>query len=264
MKTVWFTLFKKELRLGWMAFVIFLILQLLLMALGVFLNFRYGDDGNVAPMVIGVMLTILLLFYVPVYLLFTVIQERKTFHIWMQNPLPGWSMLLAKLSGALVYFIGTTAIVGTYTWVSLMRITEMPQELSLFRITMLAVLILIWSGIGGGITFLFLWMVQRTMRSRIGKWAWIVLIVGIVVYSIIDGKFIESGAFAFLTDWGPIQNVSVLHFVMPDGAPTTLSTDFATADPIGLTVGDIVLDLVKTVIMFILAAWLTDHKLEAS
>lgn len=264
MMSVWFTLFKKELRHGWMAFLIFLILQLLLMALGIFLNIRYGQDAEIWPVIIGVMLSILLLFYVPVYLLFNVIQGRKTFHIWMQNPLPGWSMLLAKLSGAFVYFIGTMIIIGTYTWVSLTRITEMPQELSLFRVTILALLILIWSGIGGGVALLFLWTIQRTMRSRIGKWAWIVLIVGIILYSLIDAKFIESGAFAFLTDWGAIQNVTVLHFVMPHGAPTSMSANFATADPIGLTMGDLVLDLVRTLILFILTAWLTDHKLEAS
>ncbi|MCO7125562.1 hypothetical protein NIE88_07230 [Sporolactobacillus shoreicorticis] len=265
--SIWFALLKKELRLGWMAFMIFLILQLLLMGLGIFLNLRFGSNSDVAPVVIGVMLTVFLLFYVPVYLLFNVIQERKTFHLWMQNPLPAWAMLLAKLSGALVYFIVTMVVVGSYTWVSLARLDDVPQELSLFGLAVFAIAILLWSGIGGGVGFLFLWTVQRTMRSRIGKWSWLVLIVGIGIYSYIDNKLTQFGIFDVLTNWGPVPASFFSHLLIPTGA-NTASQDFnsfwADLGTEPLYIGSIVLDLIVTAIFFLITAWLTDHELEAS
>ncbi|MCQ2009821.1 MAG: hypothetical protein ABF629_07120 [Sporolactobacillus sp.] len=267
---IWFTLFKKELRLGWMAFMIFLILQLLLMGLGIFLNMRFGDHSNAAPMIIGMMLTICLLFYVPVYLLFNAIQERKTFHLWMQNPLPAWSMLLAKLAGALVYFIVTTAVVGGYTWASiaLAQSKNLPPQLSLFRVAVLAALVLLWCGIGGGVTFLFLWTARRTMRSRIGKWSWLVLIVGIGIYSYVDNKLTQSGIFDFLTNWGHIPDASLIRFVFPqkaglDGGTSGLFSDFSLGSDT-LYLGSIVFDLLITLIVFLITSWLTDHELEAS
>lgn len=262
--SIWFALFKKELRLGWMAFMIFLVLQLLMMGLGIFLDMRFDGSAGAPPAVIGVMLTVCLLFYVPVYLLFNAIQERKTFHLWMQNPLPAWSVLLAKLSGAMVYLAVTSIIVGTYTWISLSRLNDFPQELSLFRIAVLAVSILLWSGIGGGVTFLFLWTLQRTMRSRIGKWSWLVLIVGIGIYLFIDTKLTQSGVIDFLTDWGQITDSSLINFVMPGGAGKFLTVDYVSVASSSLTVGSLVFDLLFTVIVFSITAWLTDHELEAS
>ncbi|MET1248609.1 hypothetical protein ABWW58_07470 [Sporolactobacillus sp. STCC-11] len=262
--SIWFALFKKELRLGWMAFIIFLVLQLLMMGIGIFMDMRFDGGAGTPPAVISVMLTVCLLFYVPVYLLFNTIQERKTFHLWLQNPLPAWSVLLAKLSGAIVYLVVTSIVVGSYTWVSLLRLNDFPQELSLSRIAVLAVLILLWCGIGGGVTFLFLWTVQRTMRSRIGKWSWLVLIVGIGIYLYIDTKLTQSGVVDFLTNWGQIPDSSLINFVTPKSTGTPGVFSDVIVDSSSLYVGSLVFDLLITVIVFSITAWLTDHELEAS
>ncbi|MCO7175072.1 hypothetical protein ACFP7A_06135 [Sporolactobacillus kofuensis] len=264
--TIWFALFKKELRLGWMAFLIFFILQVLLMGLGIFLNLRFGSDAVVAPAVIGVMLTLCLILYVPVYLLFNVIQERKTFHIWMQNPLPAWAMLLAKMSGAVAYLILSGVVIGGYTWFGLTRISGFPGALSLSHLSLLCALILLWLSIGGGVGFLFLWTVYRTMRSRIGRWSWLVLIVGIGIYSYVDTKLTQSGLINVLTHWGRVPERFLYDFLVSSGSTIT-SHAFKTtlesgSDP--FYIGSIVFDLIITVIFFLITAWLSDNELEVS
>ncbi|MCL1631324.1 hypothetical protein M3N64_05085 [Sporolactobacillus sp. CPB3-1] len=257
----WFALFKKELRLGWMPFLIFLILQILIMGFGIFLKMRFDQEAEAAPVLIGVVLTVCLLLYIPVYLLFNVIQERKTFHLWMQNPLPAWAMLLAKLSGALAYLVLSALVIGSYTWISLSQIHHLSEEVSLLGVSVVTAVVLLWLGIGGGVGFLFLWTVHRTMRSRIGRWSWLVLIVGIAVYGYVDNKLTQSGIFDFLTHWGWIPSRFLYDLLIPSGS--TIS--FHSFDESwSLYTGSIVLDLIITAIFFLITAWLSDHELEAS
>ncbi|EST12495.1 hypothetical protein [Sporolactobacillus laevolacticus] len=264
---VWFALFKKELRLGSMGFLIFLILQVFLMGVGVYFNYRSGS--NAAMAIMGVTLTLSLLLYVPVYLLFNVIQERKTFHLWMQNPLSAWSMLLAKLSGSLIYFTGSLVVIGTYTWISLIRIIDGSEGFSLFRVAILATLVLYWTAVGGGVNFLFLWTILRMMQSRIGKLAWVVLIIGIGVYTYIDTKLYQSGVIDALTHWGRIPQSFFYHFLVPNGSTVPSGYLFKPSANGSFSVdtvyiGSFVFDLLITGILFLITTWLMDHELEAS
>ncbi|GGL49837.1 hypothetical protein [Sporolactobacillus putidus] len=253
---VWTTLLKKEMRLGGLGFFIFLICQLAVMALGIYLAFRSGSRAAIT--VTGLVLIGFHFLYLFGYMVVNVSMEKKTFHLWLHNPLPGWSMLAAKLVSGIIYMTLSLLVVGIYTWIGYLMsgptaVSPSP-EVHIYRIATLAVAYIYWIAIYTGIIFTFLWIVLLCMRSRIGKWAWIFMIAGLGVVTFLLVKFVQLGLYTAVTEWGELPE-SVIGFWLSTPAIHTV---------VPVYFGSFVFDFLVMAIFFSLSAWLMDHKLEMS
>ncbi len=260
MMTAWTALLKKELRLGSLAFFIFLGFELALMALGIFIQFRFESaPQHVAIFVIGMMLIGAHFLYLISYLLVNMISERKTFHLWLHNPLPGWSMLSAKILSGLIYLTVSLVVAGSYALIgfSLLNSTaHLDRYVHVARAAVLLVGSLYWVSIYSGIVLIFLWLVLRFFRSRVGKWAWLILLGGIAAFIYVTTRLSQWGVFDFLTNWGRLPDSFTRYWILTGNAPNLQIGSFY--------IGNFVFDLIIMVILFTFSSWLMDRKLEVS
>ncbi|WP_100486771.1 hypothetical protein [Sporolactobacillus pectinivorans] len=261
--TAWIALLKKELRLGSLAFIVFLAFQLLIMALGIFLAIRFEQGLTNKWSLItafGALLLLCHILYLVSYMLVNVFSERKTFHLWMHNPLPAWSMLAAKLLSGLIYMTVSLLIAAIYAWIGFLiysRYTSIPKSVHVYRYATFISAQMYWIAIFSGIVFIFLWLVLRYFQSRVGKWSWLVMIIGIsaVIYALV--KLTQLGVLTFLTHWGRIPESFMRYWISTSGISRTggVSVDY---------IGNYVAGLLVMLILYTLSSWLMDHKLEAS
>lgn len=261
--TAWKALLKKELRLGGSGFFTFLGFQLALMVLGIFLAIRYGSPNDRFMMiaVIGGILIACHYLYLLSYMVVNVFLEKKTFHLWLHNPLPSWSMLAAKLTSGLIYMTVSLLIAGVYTWVGFLMISHLitiPPEIHVYRMATFVTLSIYWVGIYNGMIIIFLWLVLHCLQSRIGKLAWPILIAGLSVIIFFLVKLTQLGFFSAITQWGRIP-ASIVNFWIPASTDSGFSIF---TDP--FYVGGFVFDLLVMAFFFLSSAWLMDHKLEMS
>ncbi|TGA98001.1 hypothetical protein E4665_10075 [Sporolactobacillus shoreae] len=256
--TAWRALFKKEIRLGSLGFFVFLGFELVLMAFGVWLYFRALQDGGVGyrsvMFIIGVVLMTLHFFYLFGYLIVNAIQERKTFHLWLNNPLPAWSMLGAKMVVGLIYMTLSFLVASIYTWIGSLLIpyVSLPAGVHVYRTATVLIAYLYWVALYIGIVFMFLWTIERIIRSRIGRLVWIILPVGVILMILLLVKLSQWGILAFFYNWGELPS-SVANFLLP--------YSFFHGH---IYIGNFVMDLLVMALLFAGSSWLMDHKLEVS
>ncbi|RYM01733.1 hypothetical protein EWH99_12030 [Sporolactobacillus sp. THM7-7] len=255
---VWTALFKKEMRLGSLGFIVFLIFELALMALGLYLGFRRGMAVDRAALVgIGAWLIACHFLYLFSYMVINVFLERKTFHLWLHNPLPGWSMLAAKWLSGVIYMTFSLLAAALYTLLGLAITPDIhiPPDFHPVRLAVVGIIYLYWIASYIGIIFTFLWLFYRVLRSRAGRWSWGIMLAGLIAAGIILTKLTRSGVFSVITDWGAIP-ASLVNYWLP--------FRYIPIDNVPIYIGDFVFDLFVMVFFFLLSAWLMDHKLEVS
>lgn len=271
MVSAWTALFKKEMRLTGFGFIIFLCLQLLLMGLGVYLDIRYGSYAMPTPAIlaIGSIILVMHMFYLPAVLGVNAFFERKTLHLWMHNPLPGWSMLAAKLLSGFIYMTLSFAIIGLYLLIGLIQANvSMPQAMSADRIFQYAVVMtagIYWIAFCFGILAVFLWIVDLCLKSRIGPLSWIIIVIGLILSFVLIVKLDQIGLIAAITEWGELPSFfsgppNNMQFSLSGGSFTV--SQGKVDDPVYL--GSYVLDFVSVSLFFLGSSWLLDHKLEVS
>lgn len=260
MMTAWTALLKKELRLGSLAFFIFLGFELALMALGVFIQFRFESaPQHVAIFVIGMLLIGAHFLYLISYLLVNIISERKTFHLWLHNPLPGWSMLAAKILSGLIYLTVSLIVAGSYALIGFSQLNSTAHLAHYVHVSHVAVLLtgsIYWVSIYNGIVLIFLWFILRFFRSRVGKWAWLILFAGIAAFVYVTTKLSQWGVLDVLTNWGRLPDTFTQNWILNTTIRNTQIGPFY--------IGNLVFDLIIMAILFTFSSWLMDRKLEVS
>lgn len=255
----WKALLKKELRLGSLTFIVFMAFQLGLMGFGIFGVIRYGSFHKPDAMaVVGVLLITFHFFYLLSYLVVNAFLEKKTFHLWMHHPLPARSMLAAKLAGGFVYLTLSLMVAGLYTWITLKMYSQsvdLFHHIHVYRFAAIFAVSIYWIAIFSGIVIIFLWLVFRCLRSRVGKWAWLVMIAGVsaVIYALV--KLSQLGWLSFLTHWGRIPDSFMRYWFSVFPRSGGLYTDY---------IGNYVAGLLVMALLYAGSSWLMDHKLEVS
>ncbi|MDD9148328.1 MULTISPECIES: hypothetical protein [unclassified Sporolactobacillus] len=248
----WTALLKKEMRLGGPGFLIFLISQAAVMALGIYLAYRSGSRTAMA--VTGLILIGFHFLYLFGYMVVNVSMEKKTFHLWLHNPLPGWSLLAAKLVSGIIYMTFSLLVIGIYTWIGYLMSGPIPLShgMHIYRTGILVIAYIYWIAIYIGIVFIFLWLVFLCLRSRMGRAAWAIMIAGMGAAVFLLVKLTQYGIFAAITEWGKLPTGFVDYWIS--------SGVHVYSDPVYL--GSYVLDLFVMALFFALSAWLMDHRLE--
>ncbi|MFC7392363.1 hypothetical protein [Scopulibacillus cellulosilyticus] len=247
--SAWLSLLKKECRLGFIGFGIAFILMMVILVFGVINTFRY--QAQEAIPIIGLFIIGAHIFYFLGYMIVNLFLERKTLHIWLNSPQSGAVLLSAKLVSGILAMLVSMAIACLYTLFGTLFNMHLLKEIHLnlseliregISICIFIVLISIYIGV----IFTFIWTLYQTLRSKIGKWVWLVIIALIFIVPWILGKLELTGIYALLTTWGAIK----VHLWA--GAVSTIY------------LGTFVFHFVIAIILFAISSWLLDRKIEVS
>lgn len=248
----WIALFKKELRLSGLTFLTFLLFEILLMGMGIYVAYRSYRLDTIAY--VGIMLIVFHSFYLCGYMLFNAFLERKTMHLWLHSPLPGSELLAAKLAAGLVNMTTSLLIAGAYTWMGYLysiTIQEHLRHLHSYRAAVIVVIYIYGVALGLGILTILLWLLVASLRTRTGKWAYLIGIALVIAAIYLLKKLNDWGVLKLVNDWAPLPR-SFSKFWIGN----------AFHSPIYF--GSFVVEGLLITVLFILSAWIMDHWLEVS
>ncbi|MFT8708416.1 MAG: hypothetical protein ABF820_03265 [Sporolactobacillus sp.] len=244
----WTAQFKKELHLG--GFRLMPAMELIAMLLGILGAWRWNSPD--IALMIGVFLVFLHLFYLLVFLVTNVFAERKTFHLWLHNPLAGWQLLLAKLAAGIVSMLVSYALAGVYTWICFLvsqSVRKMPGNYPIYRMALIATFDIFEFAVVLTVIFIFFWILFLRIYSWIGNWSWPIS-GGILLGSFYLLAYLEKISFIrSLTHWGKIILLN-----------EHLAAHFSAWSVIYL--GDQLSTIVILLVFFLAASWLLDHRVD--
>ncbi|WP_156857976.1 hypothetical protein [Oceanobacillus sp. AG] len=256
--TAWFDLTKKEFHLGLPAFIFSLIALI-----GIFtISIMFGLSTNLMweMLTIGAFVAVALhVFYLAYYLLYSLSVERKRMHLWLHNPLPIESILLAKLISGLVYMLITLITAVIVLWQAYRNSTLTINLNEWLTTAISSVIALLLTALLLGCTYLFFWTIFMVLSKTYNDFFSFVL--AFFLFLAAASLLNIIGDLSFLTDWGVINSDSVL-----SGFELNISNENYHYEIEHLStifyIGHFVRDLVLAVLLFAGSSWILDRKVE--
>ena len=258
----WWSLTKKEFRLGFPAFLFALILFIGLFTGGYYMGRSFGFEQE---MLMSSAVTILLFhnLFLVLYMIYSLSYERKRLHLWLHNPMPIAGLLTSKLLSGLVFM--TITYIGFITFTIIYQnnfdfMNFSGQEI--FKIATISTIGIYSSAISIAIIFIFFWSIYLTL----GKWmneffSFILTFILFILVMIFYEYVINSPFMTTLTNWGPIE----IHDIVTRFDFVITGEEFkagATWDSVLFYVGEYIVDFIAIILLFIAACWIIDRKVE--
>lgn len=259
----WSGLFKKEFRLGLPSIYLSLALITIWFAFGIFLQWKL--NGPIVLFGFSIIAIVWHVFYLPIYLMTSINRERGRMHLWLHSPHSGNVLLLAKMiNGIVAMLLSLTVTIGisffvyrsAYPAIQEVIGTQINDLLTLgalftAQIALASLYFTIWG--------IFLWVVNLVLKSFVGKFNWVVLIVLIIAGLFLLTKWESSSLFMMLTQWGKI---SIDVFVggsieISDGEFFLQATEMDQ-----MYIGNVVYYSLVGIAVFITSGWLFGRKVE--
>lgn len=244
----WTAQFKKELHLG--GFRLMPAMELIAMLLGI-LGAWHWNSLDIA-FGVGFFLICLHLFYLLVFLVTNVFAERKTFHLWLHNPLAGWQLLLAKLAAGFLSMAVSYILAVVYTWFCFLGSTlihKMPHGFPIYRMAFISSVAIFQFAIYMAIVFLFFWMLFLCIHSWVGSWSWAISGALLLGYFYLSAFLEKLAVVRHLINWGKIP---LTELRMPNH---TLAWP-------AIYLGGQLSTTVILLVLFLAASWLLDHRVD--
>ena len=249
----WWMLFKKEWRFGLPLWWWGLAVTVGFHSFSLYVEYKSGDGTGIT---MAHAAFAMMLFYLPGHLLYSLFKEMGQGHLWLHSPLSGARLLgvklVSSLTGALVlYSVSWGFTVATLPLQQMYgAYPHMVAFLNAFRDQPLTVLLDVLAiNLYDGICALLLFTVVESVKYRIGRWRWLLLVVLIVAPPMLLFLFEQTSLYAALFFWGEIATP----YPMLIGPHLEESVLF---------VGESLFYLVQFVLLFWLAARLFDRKVE--
>ncbi|MCF6136281.1 hypothetical protein [Pseudalkalibacillus berkeleyi] len=262
----WLSLTKKELRLGLPAFMIPVIAYIIIIGIASYFGYRAGYPWEA---VVGVSITAtgMLMFYLIYYLFFSMNAERKKLHLWLHNPLPAYSLLLAKVVSGLVFMAITLLITGSLTLIAANlspELTNMVPWVQIKQFGFLGVVHFFMFALDLAIWFLFFWMVFLVMNRFTGNFlSFVTTFIFVIVSSTIYGWFTNSWIYEKLTMWGEINGANLLKSLEINTDFTSEGGQFSSEmGEMSIYIGQYVFGILFAIGMFLVASWMLERKVE--
>jgi|GEM_PF-1359220 len=276
--TAWMNLLVKELKLGRKFFFGGLIVMALiaLIAIGFAAYYPYGISSMLFFAGCA-----MLVFYVFVYLIVSFSNERNSFSTWMQMPLPGWSLIAAKVVAGFISMLVT--IVAAFILLSLVmgfdgspdfsgilnneafELTEsdkedirMGEEIIRFLnehyfdlLLKLTPMLLGGAALLGG-AYLIFYFTHKTVQRWVGRWSILVAIMIVILVLRIYDLIVQSPMIQWF-DWGklPISDT----FIEVGGNRVDIFLE-------SMSLGHLLLDVTLVGLVVLTCGWLLDKKVE--
>lgn len=246
-------LLKKEFNAGKLEVFILLIV----LALAIFLTLLFGNNMNpITYFIPAIFIMIFHLFYLPIYMFVSLQKESKQLHLWLHNPQSGRSLLAAKLLNALLAFIVSFTV-------SLIFFYYTAQKIIVFNLNPQAIFLIltfIWYSIYMTLWIIFLWVLYRVIKNKIGKFSWLIMIIIIFAGSWFMDKIKGSEFYYSLSKWGKIDiDFSSFYF---NRSPSSSGLGIEIEQIPFISIGSIVYYLLLMLILFFISSWLLDKKVE--
>jgi len=219
-----------------------------------FLFQRYLEEtGLISITHLFTMVVAVTLFYLPVFMLFSVSGElRHAPHLWLHCPQPAWVLLSAKLVTGLAYMLVLILVESIFVyWLCISYSSELTD---IAKSNMASFI----TGIGAYIAlavvnfgfYLASWATLIAVVDARSRNLWPAALAAFFAVTWGINKLKETWFFAKLTHWGAIQRDTLLGNVNISSAGGQIYT------------GETLFYLVLTISLFALSAWLINHKVE--
>lgn len=261
----WFHLVKKEMRLGFVAFLIPIVAFIVCLMMAVYLkrNSEYIWEvvGTIAFIATG--MTILYLVY---FLFITLNTEQKRLHLWLHSPMKGYGLLSAKLVSGFIYLLFTMFITGAVGWISYRQseISNISFEgINIGSFVFFIVAHLLWIAVSFAIVFMLFCVIYLVLKKYLPSFfSFVVTFLLFVLFVVLYGYFAESSVYEWLTMWGKI-NLSEQFYNFPFLMEIlTPEEEIELRANASIYIGFYVFEGLVSLAMFLLASWLLDRKVE--
>jgi hypothetical protein len=251
----WLALVKKEFRVGLPILLLAIVLFLVGLVIVTVSTYRFGYAWDGVG-IIGLVWGGGHFFFLAIYMLYSLGVERKRLHLWLHNPMHASGLLAAKLVPGIVYMIVSLLIVSIAAYIGGLHFVDFTEG-TWFKIGMIAFVHVIAFSVDFSayvilayVVFLLLERYMPTFLSGtvvfIGWWLFAYLYFGL---------FAESVFYATITEWWKIDLDVVVDFLHVD-------VESAAVGAIGIYVGDYIIELITILIIYFIASWLLDKKVE--
>ena len=263
----WWVLVKKEWQESFFRFV----LGLVFIILSFFLLTNLMEQQSPFIVILGAALIFFHIFYLFFTLLASLRKEwkDKTSYVWMSIPQPGWLLLGAKFTVAVVQLISSLGLTMLLMNLLLNRTSNLELNeinvvfdviLDLYRETGPWLFLMIVHGaVQLGLAALFIFLMDKVIRPM----GWLVAIGISIVFNIIFSWLKGTIVYQTLTTWGPLKVFNDI--------PERLGLDTALMIPdtheqdqfMTLYTGEIIAESLVLIGVFLLLSWMLDNKVEA-
>ncbi|WP_349408803.1 hypothetical protein [Pseudalkalibacillus sp. SCS-8] len=265
--SAWLSLTKKELRLGLFTFLVPIVALLLIGSIAAYIGYRAGNFHWEVLSGGSALASSLTVFYLSYYMLSSLQSEKKKLHIWLHNPLPAYALLLAKLVAGLISMIVTVIITVSIFAIAINQLDNFSFPITLAQLSQQAWVIGIhyfMFSINLAVWFILFWMIYLVLTRFIAPSISVIITFIIFILTItLYNWFAHSWIYEFLTGWGEIKASEVienLQYTTRFGpGRVEFSSDMA---EMGTFVGEYVFGIVLTILIFIIASWMLDRKVE--
>ncbi|MFS1512996.1 hypothetical protein VQL36_11255 [Chengkuizengella sp. SCS-71B] len=265
----WIGLLKKDFLLMKNRLLVFLLIDLAVFALGWYLHIReigfvqqpninwVLDDNDLIkfiPLVIAMAIHVL---FIGNYILMSLNKEGKQLHLWLHNPQSAIVLLGSKLVNGFIALIVSLGVLITLTTINLIPfLSELSFYLGdLTKLLLYFVVNIIFLSLLIGICFMFFWTIYHVLKSRIGRWSVLVIIVLINLFIWIFASFESTAIYDQLILWGEYNlEFSTLEFINHN--------DEEFGEKVSNHLGENLFDALIGVLFFVVAAWLIEKKVE--
>ncbi len=248
-------LWNKEWKMTRVYHFILISLSILVIALS---YWGIGDDGLEFVLIPIGLLMVLHIFYLPGYLLYSFAREGRMLHAWLHSPQSIHQLTLVKFLNGLVFSILSLTIVSGFIYWIISEIQQLQVYMGdigkmLLWLNFHSVLTAIYFGV-----FLYLlWSLRHFLNKIIGGWSWLITIASFVLLPILLGWLQSSNLYVLLTKWG------YMGIEMPSIEKKLESIQVAEASmTMGVHAGTYLFHIILTLLMYFLASYILDRKVE--
>ncbi|GAB6178755.1 hypothetical protein JCM14036_00740 [Desulfotomaculum defluvii] len=259
----WLNLLKKEYRMVRTSTSVLLGMLIIAGLWGVYSN-REHWGIILAP---ASLLLIFAMFYPAFHMLTSVHSELKhTPHLWLHNPQPAWKLLSAKLTTAVGVMLAILAVGATFVYITIFstyeRLDIPAGDLAIFATEVGAYLTIAIIGVSINMAAWGSLMAIATASTRniLGRFNWLAGLGTFLVATWGMGELHESWVYETLTHWGSFKiKLLSLNKVLPSSVNIE---DINTFEGFNIYAGEVLAIIIVTIIVFALASWLIDNKVE--
>ncbi|SDY16218.1 hypothetical protein SAMN05421736_101535 [Evansella caseinilytica] len=212
--------------------------------------------------------------YMFVDLIFSLRKEWKenTVYVWMNLPLPGWQLILAKLLTAFVQLMISLGVTFAFVYLFIIR-AEQLIDYSVYRefaqgIVLLkeifikllpfATMLIAHSAVVLGLVAVFIFLMSKIIQPL----GWLVGVLITAALTTASVLFSNTAFYAAITEWGLIRTIADIPqeilFQFGDENAVEVSEKII----IHLYAGQLVYEGIILVAMFLVVSWLFDRKVQ--